>query len=382
MLALRPARLAGLSLVLAGLAGSGLVAATGPAGPPRAPDRAAAAVLAAAREQIGDTYEWAGVGPDVWDCSGLTSVLWRTAGEVATIPRTSRQQQAWATPIRPEDALPGDLVFFGEPVSHVSLYIGDGRIIDASSSRKSVVERAVWTSDLVRYGRVPRRTAPASRPVEPTPARSGSPTAAASATAGSSAASSGASPSASSPSVTPSPRSTPSPGRVTASGSARPSTSSAPRTVHAASATPSARPSATPSAGPPRPVPAPGHRPSAQPGKTAATFAAAAQEAVGAAYQDGRSGPTYDAAGLVRMAWWRATANVLPADLTALERRTKPIALAGLTIGDLVFYGMPAVHVGIYVGNGEMVDASKVLKKVSRRRVFSSETVRFARITG
>ncbi|HVE64909.1 MAG TPA: NlpC/P60 family protein [Mycobacteriales bacterium] len=374
MPASRPVRLAGLALVLSGLAGSGLVAASGPAGPPPPPDQAAARVLAAAREQIGDSYEWAGTGPDVWDCSGLTSVMWRTAGGAASIPRTSRQQQAWATPIRAEDALPGDLVFFGEPVGHVSLYLGDGRILDASSSRKSVLERAVWTSDVVRYGRVPRPTAPKSRPVEPTPARA-DPTEAPSST-----------PSAS-PTTRPAP-SRPTSGRSAPSArttpSATPSTSASAGHAGAGRASkPSSSPSAHPStaAASPRPVPQPGHQPRAEPRATAAAFAAAARSAAGAAYQAGRSGPTYDAPGLVRMAWWKVTKRVLPADPAAVERLTKPVTLADLTVGDLIFYGAPAVHVGVYVGDGEMVDASKVLKRVSQRRVFSSDTVRFARLT-
>lgn len=356
MLALRPARLAGLALVLTGLAGSGLLAAGSTGGSPAPPDRAASAVLAAGQEQLGDAYEWAGAGPDTWDCSGLTSTLWRTVGGVSTIPRTSRQQQAWATSIRAEDALPGDLVFFGNPVHHVSLYLGDGRILDASSSRKAVVERAVWTSDVVRYGRVPRPTAPKSRPVEPTPAGSASaqPTAAATPTP----AAAGSRPS---PSASPT---------ASVSQASRPATSAAPRAAM------------TPTPAPSRPVPAPGHRPKAKPGRTAAAFVSAAQSATGAGFEAGRSGPTYDAAGLVRMAWWKATSRVLPADLAAIERRTKPVALADLALGDLIFYGTPAVHVGVYVGNGDMVDASKVLKKVSRRQVFSSDTVRFARITG
>ena len=130
-----------------------------------------------------------------------------------------------------------------------------------------------------------------------------------------------------------------------------------------------------------QPIPPAGHRPRTPTTKTAASFVAAARSAIGAAYEPGKSSPTYDAPGLVRWAWWKTTKHTLPADVVTLEKRTRPVALADLAVGDLVFYGQPAVHVGIYVGNGDMVDSSKVLKKVSERRVFSSETVRFARIT-
>ena len=129
-------------------------------------------------------------------------------------------------------------------------------------------------------------------------------------------------------------------------------------------------------------MPGPGHKPRTATTKQAAAFVAAARSAVGATYQNGRSGPTYDAAGLVRMAWWKTTKASLPTDVASIERRTRPVALADLGVGDLVFYGTPATHVGVYVGDGRMVDASKVLKKVSERRVFSSETVRFARLAG
>ncbi|HVF20594.1 MAG TPA: NlpC/P60 family protein [Mycobacteriales bacterium] len=361
MRALRGGRLAGIALVLAGLATSGLAAAQG-SGHPAAPDRAAESVLAAARSEIGDAYEWAGTGPDVWDCSGLTYTLWRTVGGVRAIPRTSRDQQAWATPIRGEDALPGDLVFFGEPVSHVSIYLGDGQLIDASSSRKGVVQRAIWTSDVIRYGRVPREGAP----VTPRPTESASPTAAASASASASTAAS-PQPSAkasatSKPKATPSPKATPKP-------------TGSPRRSPAAKPTASPSPSATMA-----PVPQPGHRSRTSTTKSAAAFVSTARTAIGAKYEPGRSSPAYDAPGLVRWAWWKTTKQVLPADAAAMEKRTTPVALRDLAVGDLIFYGRPAVHVAVYVSNGEMVDASKVLKKVAQRRVFSSETVRFARI--
>ena len=357
-------RLPGVALVLAGLALSGLAAADGSSPPPRAPDRAGEAVLAAAREQLGDAYEWAGAGPDTWDCSGLTYTLWRTVGGVRSIPRTSRDQQAWATPIRGEDVLPGDLVFFGTPVSHVSLYIGDGQLIDASSSRKGVVQRAIWTSDPIRYGRVPRETAPMTpRPVE-------SPTAAASATPTASAA----------PSTSPRASAAASPARsATPSSSAKPDPkpTTKPSAKPTATGSPLPRPSASASR---QPVPPPGHKPRTATTKTAASFVAAARSAIGTAYEERKSSPTYDAPGLVRWAWWKTTRKTLPADVAALEKLTRPVSLEDLAVGDLVFYGRPAVHVGVYVGNGEMIDASKVLKKVSQRRVFSSETVRFARI--
>ncbi len=154
-------RLRGLA-VLTAAAGTALpllVAAGGSATP-------VDAVLALARQQVGEAYTWGGTGPDSWDCSGLTSYVWHEAGGV-TLPRVSRDQQRWAVPVPREQLLPGDLVFYGEPVDHVALYVGDGRIVDASSAKRGVVERALWSAPVVRYGRVPRPDMPPVTPWTP-----------------------------------------------------------------------------------------------------------------------------------------------------------------------------------------------------------------------
>ena len=129
-------------------------------------------VLAAARAQVGDAYLWGGNGPDAWDCSGLTSYVWGAVGGVTGMPRVSGAQQRWAVPIPREQLLPGDLVFLGEPVTHVALFVGDGTVVDASSARAGVVERPLWTASVTRYGRVPRVDMPAVTPWTPPPAPS------------------------------------------------------------------------------------------------------------------------------------------------------------------------------------------------------------------
>ena len=328
-------RLAGVVLVLSGLTATTVVGVSG-GGTQTAPDTAAARVVAAARSNVGDAYQWGGNGPDAWDCSGLTSVLWRTVGGVSPVPRTSRQQAEWVWPMRAADARPGDLVFFGSPVSHVALYAGNGRIVDASSSKKAVVERAVWTDPTVRYGRVPR--AGVAKPVPPPAPK----------------------PSAS-PSPKPSPQATAAPAKPAPKPAPKPSASSAPTM---------------------RPVPPAGHKPRTATTTEMAAFVAALRHRLGCGWVSGGSGPgNFDAAGLVRWAWARAGYGSLPATPAAIERLAKPVALRDLAVGDLVLYGGPAVHVGVYVGNGEMIDASKVLRKVTERRVFASETVRFARLS-
>jgi cell wall-associated NlpC family hydrolase len=81
---------------------------------------------------LGDQYEWGATGPSTWDCSGLTQGAYKSAGVV--VPRTSEQQWAGTTRLAADAALrPGDLLFFGTPsdASHVGIYVGDGKFIDA-----------------------------------------------------------------------------------------------------------------------------------------------------------------------------------------------------------------------------------------------------------
>jgi cell wall-associated NlpC family hydrolase len=336
--------------VLASLAATGLVAAGG--GAQGAPDAAARTVVEAVRQELGDGYQWGGNGPGSWDCSGLVSGMWRKAG-VTSMPRVSRDQQRWAWPITAADARPGDLVFFGDPVTHVAIYIGAGRIIDASSSRKQVVERAIWSSDVVRYGRVPRPGV-----AHPPPPAASKPAPAAS----------------EGPKPTTKPAGKP---------SAKPAPTSAARPTAKPAPTPAPKPTSSPAAQsaqplPHRPIPASGHRARTSP--WADQLVAAATRALGSGWREKGTGPAYDSAGLVRRAVWSVSHRTLPDTAAGIEGVTTPVALADLRVGDLIFWGRPAVHVAIYVGNGEMIDASKVLRKVSRRRVFSSETVRFARL--
>jgi cell wall-associated NlpC family hydrolase len=58
------------------------------------------------------------------------------------------------------------------------------------------------------------------------------------------------------------------------------------------------------------------------------------------------------------------------------------VPLAQARVGDLVVYGPPASHVGIYVGNGLMVDASRKLGKVVLRPVWAGPSLTLVRLPG
>ena len=96
----------------------------------------ASVAVRTAYAQLGDPYRWGGTGPDSFDCSGLTSFAWRAAG--VSLPHSSRAQYAGGRKVSRSSLRPGDLVFFYSPISHVGIYIGGGKMIDAPHPGTSV----------------------------------------------------------------------------------------------------------------------------------------------------------------------------------------------------------------------------------------------------
>src|SRR5262245_2771876 len=106
-----------------------------PESPP--PSVAANRVLRIADAYVGVPYVWGGNTPRGFDCSGFTKYVFAKYG--VTLPRTSREQVRAGSGVAPDfRALrPGDLMLFAEPgeaISHVAIYVGNGRIIHSSVS--------------------------------------------------------------------------------------------------------------------------------------------------------------------------------------------------------------------------------------------------------
>ncbi|MFI6491424.1 NlpC/P60 family protein [Streptomyces sp. NPDC050564] len=89
-----------------------------------------------ATDQIGKPYEWGAEGPGSYDCSGLTSQAWASAGH--GIPRTSQEQWKQLTHVDIKDMRPGDLIIYFDDASHVGMYIGDGAIVHAPRPGRTV----------------------------------------------------------------------------------------------------------------------------------------------------------------------------------------------------------------------------------------------------
>lgn len=108
---------------------------------------------------IGTPYLYGGKTKEGADCSGLVMEVYRQVCGVK-LPRSSAAQSMWCQPVAPEKMQPGDLVFFSADsmqVSHVGMFIGDGQMIHASSSRGVMVSplnNPYWLSRFYSIGRV------------------------------------------------------------------------------------------------------------------------------------------------------------------------------------------------------------------------------------
>lgn len=86
--------------------------------------------------QVGKRYVWGTAGPNTFDCSGLMSYAYRQQG--ISLPRTASQQYGVGTAVSKGNLQPGDLVFYYSGISHVGMYIGDGKIVHAANPRSGV----------------------------------------------------------------------------------------------------------------------------------------------------------------------------------------------------------------------------------------------------
>ena len=94
-----------------------------------APSQAAQEAINVALSKLGSDYVWGATGPSTFDCSGLTLYAYKQAG--ITLPRTSSAQAGTGVAVPRSQLQPGDLVFFGSPVHHVGIYLGDGKMVHA-----------------------------------------------------------------------------------------------------------------------------------------------------------------------------------------------------------------------------------------------------------
>ncbi|MFN3689384.1 MAG: NlpC/P60 family protein [Fimbriimonadales bacterium] len=88
---------------------------------------------------LGARYRYGGSNARGFDCSGFTSYIYRQHG--IRLPHSASAQYRLGKPVARNELQPGDLVFFrtrGRRVSHVGIYIGNGKFVHASSARGRV----------------------------------------------------------------------------------------------------------------------------------------------------------------------------------------------------------------------------------------------------
>ncbi len=99
-------------------------------------------VVQTAMRFVGVPYVFGGNTPDGFDCSGFTRYVY--ARYCIGLPRMADEQFGLGKPITKSQLRPGDLVFFttyAEGVSHVGIYLGEGKFISATSSRGVAIDR-------------------------------------------------------------------------------------------------------------------------------------------------------------------------------------------------------------------------------------------------
>lgn len=97
----------------------------------------ASTAISFAMSKVGGPYVYGGTGPTGYDCSGLMQAAWAAAG--VSIPRTAEEQIGAGTSVSKSELQPGDLVFFyGNPPSHVGMYIGNGKIVHAANPNSGI----------------------------------------------------------------------------------------------------------------------------------------------------------------------------------------------------------------------------------------------------
>lgn len=98
-------------------------------------------IIKTAQSFIDVPYLWGGSSSDSgFDCSGLAMTVYQLNG--LNLPRSSREQYEAGAPVKQNDLLKGDLVFFstseGDKVTHVGIYAGEGRFIHAPGEGKKI----------------------------------------------------------------------------------------------------------------------------------------------------------------------------------------------------------------------------------------------------
>lgn len=113
---------------------------------------AAGTAVRTACAQIGDPYVFGAVGPNSFDCSGLTQFAWAEAG--VSLTHYTGAQWTEGTAVSRSNARPGDLVFFYSDQHHVGMYVGNGLMVHASRTGVPVKMASIDNMPIAGFRRV------------------------------------------------------------------------------------------------------------------------------------------------------------------------------------------------------------------------------------
>lgn len=114
-------------------------------------------VISVAKQHLGTRYVFGGSSPSGFDCSGFVSYVFSKSGK-SMGRQTAASLYNNATKVSTPKA--GDLVFFSNTykkgISHVGIYIGNGKMINASGSKVNItsIQEGYWKSKFTGYGRI------------------------------------------------------------------------------------------------------------------------------------------------------------------------------------------------------------------------------------
>jgi cell wall-associated NlpC family hydrolase len=96
----------------------------------------AAQVVQIALQYIGVPYVWGGSSPSGFDCSGLCKYAYGKIG--IYLPHSSAMMYSYGVYVPQDQLQPGDLVFFYTPIHHVGMYIGGGKMVNATGDHVQI----------------------------------------------------------------------------------------------------------------------------------------------------------------------------------------------------------------------------------------------------
>ncbi len=108
----------------------------------------AGGVVGTAMNYVGSRYVFGGTSPSGFDCSGFVYYIFNKAG--IGMGRSMSSELASGTHISSSDLQPGDLVYFANTyqrgISHIGIYIGNGKMVHAGDESSGVTVSDLWSS--------------------------------------------------------------------------------------------------------------------------------------------------------------------------------------------------------------------------------------------